>query len=295
MIPISTGGTQHGLQQNGRHGLAIGPSGPVNHQHEKLNVGFLERALSVGGGGMLTAFGLTRKSIPGLALACLGGALVYRGMTGHCCMYQMLGLNTASRPEGPMASVRAGHGVRIDESITIGCPPDQLFAIWSDFQNLPQIMRHLKRVDVINARRSHWIARAPLGLSVEWDAVIHTERENELISWRSLPGSDIDTAGSVHFRQIPGGAGTILRVELKYNPLGGKLGGIIAGLLGESPEQQIREDLCRFKDQVECRDGQCASIGSTRGGSLEHRRTRKDMVHESSDESFPASDPPSSW
>lgn len=289
MAELST--RQHG----GSQPMSISPAGPTARRADNQNVSAFERMLSLAGGSGLLAYGLSRRNLPGLALAAVGGGLVYRGLSGFCSLYHALGINTADRPEGPMASVRAGHGFRIDETITVGCPPEHLYAFWRDFQNLPRIMRHLERVDVINARRSHWVAKGPLGLRVEWDAVIHTERENELISWRSLPGSDIDTAGSVHFRRIPGGEGTLVRVELKYNPLGGQLGAAVARLLGEAPEVQIREDLEHFKQEMEGRDGACATIGSTRGGSLEHRHKHSDDVHNASDDSFPASDPPGHW
>jgi uncharacterized membrane protein len=118
-------------------------------------------------------------------------------------------------------------------------------------ENLPRIMRHLDSVKGTGGNRSHWVAKAPLGLSVEWDAEVHNQRPNELIAWRSLEGSQVDTAGSVHFRRTPGGRGTEIQVVLKYDPPGGKVGAGLARLLGESPEQQIEEDLRRFKQLME--------------------------------------------
>jgi uncharacterized membrane protein len=88
-------------------------------------------------------------------------------------------------------------------------------------------------------------------MSVQWDAEIVTDTPNRVISWRSLPGSDVDTAGSVHFNMAPAGRGTEIRVSLKYDPPAGKLGTFIARLFGENPEQQIRDDLARFKQIIE--------------------------------------------
>jgi uncharacterized membrane protein len=88
-------------------------------------------------------------------------------------------------------------------------------------------------------------------MKVEWDAEIVTDKPNEVIAWRSLDGSDVDTAGSVHFRELPGGRGTEVRVELKYDPPAGKLGTAVAKLFGLSPEAQIRADLRRFKQILE--------------------------------------------
>ncbi len=100
--------------------------------------------------------------------------------------------------------------------------------------------------------RSHWVAKAPAGTSVEWDAEIYNEKEGELIAWRTLEGSQVASAGSVRFEPADAaGGGTLVRVSLKYDPPGGKLGSLVARLFGENPEQQIEEDLGRFKEMME--------------------------------------------
>jgi uncharacterized membrane protein len=214
-----------------------------------INVGDGERWLSMFGGSVLGLYGLSRRSLGGLALAAAGGALVWRGIRGHCNVYQTLGISTAAE-HGPATSVPAGHGVKIEESITINKPASELFRFWRDFENLGRFMEHLESVRV-EGNRSHWIACGPLGTHFEWDAEIITERPNELIGWRSLPGSEIDAAGSVHFRELPGDRGTEVRVVLKYDPPAGKAGAAVARLFGQSPQAQIREDLRRLKQYME--------------------------------------------
>jgi uncharacterized membrane protein len=103
--------------------------------------------------------------------------------------------------------------------------------------------------------RSHWVAKAPLG-RVEWDAEIIIERDDEVIGWRSPPGAEVHSAGSVHFRKAPGGRGTEVRLLLKYDPPAGKLGAAVAKLFGEEPEQQITEDLRRFRQLMESGPGE---------------------------------------
>lgn len=215
-----------------------------------VNVGEGERMASLIGGTAVALYGLSRGTLGGLGLALVGGSLIYRGMTGHCSAYQAIGLDTA-RPRGPHDSVRAQHGVRVDESMTILRPREELYRYWRDLSNLPRIMRHLESVQTTGENRSHWTAKGPFDLRIEWDAEIITERENELIGWRSVGESEVDTAGSVHFIPAPGGRGTEIRVELKYDPPGGQLGSQIASLLGQSPDRQIREDLRRFKAVME--------------------------------------------
>jgi uncharacterized membrane protein len=216
----------------------------------KQNVGEAERLLSVLGGGALTLFGLTRGSLGGLALAGVGCGFVCRGVAGHCMVYEFLGVNTAE-PRGPATSVPAARGVKVRKSVTIDRSPEDLYRFWRDFENLPRVMSHLESVKDLGNRRSHWVARAPLGTTVEWDAEVITERLNELIGWRSLEGSTVSNAGSVHFTRAPAGGGTLVEVELKYNPPAGKTGAALARLLGEAPELQIEEDLRHFKQLME--------------------------------------------
>ena len=265
------------LTGDGRRSL-FGRESPRQSSHRPLNVGEYERWASVLGGGMLAVYGLTRGSWRGLALAALGGMLVQRGVSGHCRCYADLGINTAHRPQGPMASVAAGHGIKVEKTITVERSPEELYRLWHNFENLPRFMSHLESVKMIDPRHSHWVARGPLGTRVEWDAETHTDRANELISWRSLEGANVDTAGSVHFTKEPDSTGTQVRVVFKYNPPGEKLGVALAKLLGETPEQEVERDLQHFKEEVEAKEPR--------------RKPRVDPVQEASEESFPASDPP---
>jgi uncharacterized membrane protein len=204
---------------------------------------------SLVGGGVLGLLGLSRRGPGGLALAAVGGSLVYRGLSGHCSLYQALGVNTAEE-RGPATSVPAGRGIKFEESITIHKPAPELYRFWRNFENLARFLDHLESVRV-EGNRSHWVACGPLGSRFAWDAEVITERENELIGWRSLPGSEVDTAGSVHFRTLPGDRGTEVRVSLKYDPPAGRAGAAIAVLFGRSPQSQVREDLRRLKQYLE--------------------------------------------
>jgi len=149
------------------------------------------------------------------------------------------------------ASQSQSQGVDVRRSITIRRSPEELYQFWRNFENLPQLMRHLERVEVKDERQSHWTAKAPAGLHVSWDAEIIEDHPNELIAWRSLPGATVENSGSVRFRQAPGDRGTEILVALKYTPPGGKLGSLFAKLFGEEPDQQVYEDLRRLKQKLE--------------------------------------------
>ena len=140
--------------------------------------------------------------------------------------------------------------IPVNKSIVINAPAEELYQFWRDLENLPRFMRYLESVKETGEGRSHWVAKAPGG-SVEWDAEITEDRPNQLIAWRSLEGSEVDNSGTVRFEQAAGGRGTVIHVELDYNPPGGSAGALVAKLLGEDPEGQMQTDLRRFKQVIE--------------------------------------------
>jgi uncharacterized membrane protein len=139
---------------------------------------------------------------------------------------------------------------RLHASIVVNRPRDEVYAFWRDFENLPAFMIHLESVRDIGERRSRWTAKGPV-TDVEWEAEIVDERVGELIAWGSVRGSAITTSGVVGFADGPGGLGTVVDVTMEYGMPGGALGAALARLLGEHPEQQIRDDLRRFKQVME--------------------------------------------
>jgi uncharacterized membrane protein len=141
--------------------------------------------------------------------------------------------------------------LRIVKSIAINRTPAECYAAWRRLEHLPRFMSQLEVVRVFDGRRSHWVARGPAGTTVEWDAEIVRDEPDALIAWRSLGGGDVDTRGSVVFAQRSGGHGTIVRVAMEYAPPAGRLGALVARLFVVAPEQQVKEDLRRFKRLLE--------------------------------------------
>jgi uncharacterized membrane protein len=215
------------------------------------NVNDPERWVSVIFGAALTAYGLKKRSIGGLVLAGVGGALVWRGATGCCPVYETFGITTASEDDDSNVSVPYGRGVRVEKAVTINAASEQVYAFWRNFSNLPRFMHNLQSVEVRDDKRSHWVAKGPAGKDVEWEAEIINEIPNELIGWRSVDGSQVDNAGSVHFKSIPGGRGTEVKVVLRYDPPAGRFGATVSRLLGEDPAMNVQEDLRRLKMLLE--------------------------------------------
>ncbi len=141
--------------------------------------------------------------------------------------------------------------LRVEKTITVNRSADECYRFWRDFENFPRFMKHLDSVQRKEGNRWHWKAKGPAGMHVEWDAEITTDQPGQMLSWRSVEGADVDNIGSVRFERAPGGHGTIVRVDMEYNPPGGKAGAMVAKLFGEEPTLQIDQALRRFKWLIE--------------------------------------------
>jgi uncharacterized membrane protein len=219
--------------------------------HSEVNVGRSERWLSAVAAAAVTVYGLRGKRRRKVLLP-IAGALIGRALSGRCPVNEMLGRNSALDDDSfrPVARVRRGEDIRVDERIVLTRPRHEVYRFWRNFENLPRFMDHLEAVTVLDESRSHWTAKGPAGTRVEWDAEIHNEVPNQVIAWRSLPGSEVANAGSVYFIPTENGD-TEVRVVMRYHPPAGRLGAAVAGLLGEEPSRQIAEDLRRLKQVVE--------------------------------------------
>jgi uncharacterized membrane protein len=248
-------------------------------RHGRINIGRTERWLSLIAGGALAAYAIRRRTGASGAAALAGSALMYRGATGHCHVYQTLGINRsgyhatelgtgviADRGSDTRSRLGGQRGTLVDETVTINRPIAEVYRFWRNFENLPRFMRHLESVAMREAGISHWVAKGPAGTTVEWDARVIHDVDDKVIGWQSLEGSEVAMAGSVNFDETPGG--TRVRVRLQYSPPAGKLGSAIAWLFGEEPSQQIREDLRRFKalletGEIPTTEGQPSGRGSS--------------------------------
>jgi uncharacterized membrane protein len=251
--------------------LALGVAQLLMPRKLSRTIGIADHALLmrlIGLRELATGIGILTQSQPGrwfkarvagdvIDLALLGGALTTPGTRATRLILAGAAVAGVARLDcrtsrelirNPGANLTA---LRVTRSVTIDRPAEELFRFWRNFENLPRIMNHLQSVRVLDERRSHWVGKGPAKTTVEWDAEIVNEHPNEMIAWRSLPGSNVDNAGSIRFTKAPGNRGTIVKVELQYDPPGGALGAKVAKMFGEAPEKQIAVDLHRFKQLME--------------------------------------------
>lgn len=148
-------------------------------------------------------------------------------------------------------SVPGNQGIKFETSVIVDRPPDMLYAFWRDFRNLPQFMKEIKAVTLLDNDTSHWVAVGPLGIVFEWNAELVNDHPGELIAWRTLDKADLRSAGTVRFTSLEGGRRTKVRMVVEYLPPGGLAGTVLASLIIQNPEKEIQDDLVRFKNLME--------------------------------------------
>ncbi|MBW4518265.1 MAG: cyclase [Scytolyngbya sp. HA4215-MV1] len=215
----------------------------------------VERWGSLITGGAMVLTGLSQRSLRGVLLAIAGGGLAYHGAMGQ-----------KSLQDKVTEATGIDKGLRVEKTLTIqNKSPEELYRFWRNFENLPTFMKHLQSVTVFDNQRSHWVASAPLDTRVEWDAEIINDQENQLIAWASVEGADVENSGFVRFKAASHERGTEVKVVIEYNLPGGALSAAIAKVFGEAPEQQIGDDLRRFKMLMET-----GEIATTEGQPTGH-------------------------
>jgi len=172
---------------------------------------------------------------------------------------------TSGRPDDAPATTAKGRGGAPDlsgKTVTINRPPQELYAFWRDFTNLPKFMDNIVSVEPLDDRRSRWVVKAPGGGTVEWTAVITEDRPGQCIGWASEEGADVPNSGRIDFRPAPGDRGSWVTATIDYDPPGGMIGKVIAKLFQREPHIQARHDLRRFKQLMET--GEVATGARTR-------------------------------
>ncbi|GEM44845.1 SRPBCC family protein [Deinococcus cellulosilyticus] len=189
----------------------------------------------------------------GLILLSLKRSGRLRALMGSAGALMVSSAAMGKSPYNSIAKIRRteSNDIKVDKAVTIGVPVEQLYAFWRKLENLPRFMSHLEEVKELDETKSHWVAKAPAGTHVSWDAEIVEDVPSERIAWRSVEGSIVPNEGYVEFKAAPQGRGTEVRVSLIYHPPAGTLGAGVARLFGEEPAQQVEHDLRRLKRLLE--------------------------------------------
>ena len=246
-------------------------NGRNNAQSENggRNIGKIQSIAALVAGATIVGYGIKKRSPAIIALGLVGGAAFLTRSSLGKLAFNRIGLGSSEAEE-------VARDYHIEKSITINQTPEGLYTFWRDLENLPRFIENLERVTPLDERRSHWVVKGPGNTTIEWDAEIFNEKENELIAWRSLPGrAEVTNAGSVHFEPAPDGRGTKLSVTLNYNPPGGTAGVLLAKLFGDEPGQLIELNLKRLKQLVET--GEIPTVeGQSSGRVAESEPQRKE-------------------
>lgn len=193
--------------------------------------------------------GLKKFSAAGVARAAIGADLLYRGLGGHCHIYEALGVSTANG-EQAHAGTR-GDSAEVHRSITIGKPVEEVYAFWQDPQNLAKIMAHFAEVSPAGDTRTHWRVRGPLDRTAEWYSEHFNDDSAHCMGWRSLPEGKIANDGSIEMRRAPDSFGTEVTLRLRFEPPSGAAGRALAKQLGFIPRTIAEKALRRAKALME--------------------------------------------
>ena len=140
--------------------------------------------------------------------------------------------------------------INIRTSLSINAPRKFVYDTWRNLENLPHFLKHIKKIKVTDDIHSHWVLKTPGKIpSVEWNAEIIDQEDARELSWRSLPGSMIETAGKINFADTLNA--TQVLIMISYRPPAGFIGSAIAKFLNPSLKKMIEDDILKFKNYVE--------------------------------------------
>jgi len=194
------------------------------------------RGSAILGGGTLGLYGLTRRTPLGAAIAAIGLAVLARGVT-NMPIRRLIGANAGRR------------AIDLQKTIDIAAAPETVFDVWTNYENFPHFMSHIREARDLGQRRSHWIVQGPMGAPMEWNARLTECIRPSVLAWKTEPGATVEHAGIIRFESIENG--TRVTVRMSYNPPAGALGHGVAALFGRDPKRQLDDDLMRMKSFIE--------------------------------------------
>ncbi|HLH43484.1 MAG TPA: SRPBCC family protein [Bryobacteraceae bacterium] len=215
----------------------------------------LRLGAGVAGAGLM-AYGMRQGGARGLAANMAGAALLARAVSNRK-LRDMVGIGDNPRV------------IEFQKTVHVQAPIEDVFAFWSDYSKFPRFMSHLKEVRRLGDGRWRWVADGPAGIPISWDVEMTQLIPNKLLAWRSIPGSKVDTEGTIRFDENSKG-GTRITIHLCYKPPAGVLGHFLASLFGAHPKREMDDDMVRLKSLIE--------LGRTRAHGA--RVTRAELAGE---------------
>lgn len=238
---------------------------------KEIDLADVEHIGSLAFGGILLLKGLRHGGLLGTVYKLAGIGLLYRGQKGYKRLYDALGIEMPSTPTGV-----GYYNVRVDSSVVVNRPREELYRIWRNLENLPTFMQHLVSVVELDDVKSEWTAKGPLGTIVKWEAQIINDVENELIAWQSVEGSGVDNAGSVHFEDAGEGM-TRIRTVIRYDPPAEYVGTWVAKAFGMDPQTEVDQDLQTFKSIMEIGGARASGRPTRPGNTLDLSNSNPDV------------------
>jgi uncharacterized membrane protein len=144
-----------------------------------------------------------------------------------------------------------GGAVEITKTITLRASISEVYEAFVAFETFPRFMRHVIDVKPVDRGRWHWKVEGPLGVAMEWDAIVTRLDEPEHVSWTTTENALVYHRGDARFEPADGGESTRLTLRIQYEPPFGLLGHLFARALGANPKRALEDDLIRFKSLLE--------------------------------------------
>jgi uncharacterized membrane protein len=205
----------------------------------EVNVGDPERLLSALAGSLLI-YATTKKHTVNTLLLMGGGYLLYRAISGHCAVYDVM---------SGRRSVTRGGELKVRTHVVVSRPRAEVYAFWRRLENWPLFMRHLDHIDELDERTSAWRLKIP-ERDIRWEARIVKDEKDTELSWNSVEGAVIRNTGKINFSDTPG-KGTRIDVMIVYGVPAGPIGERMAELLTPAFRQRVEEDIHHYREYLE--------------------------------------------
>ncbi len=193
------------------------------------------RAIAATAGGGLALLGLAKRNAVTSILSSVGVGLLTRSVT--------------NKPLTKLIATNSKKVIEVNKSIAINATPEKIFEVLKHPKYFPFFMSHVQNVESIGEKQYLWKVDGLAGKPIEWTTEITEVVPNELIRWKTAENENGE-GGFLRLEQA-NGSGTRLHFGMKYQPIAGKLGHMVAGLFNRDPKSELNDDFLRLKTYIE--------------------------------------------